>query len=96
MISSSFGIWTYEKRSMQIELTKKSFFYVVDYYGDGICLIYKQDTIRVYYNDYVSVGILKYPKGTFENYWDSGITNYVKWKRTIQHTAAIFNIANLW
>ncbi|MES2543950.1 MAG: hypothetical protein V4548_03630 [Bacteroidota bacterium] len=79
-----FGIWTYDPEGphADFELTKKSF-YVVDYDGDGdIPYIINQDTIRVYYNDYVSVGIIKNAtKDTLKIDWDeSGITNYVKWK----------------
>ncbi|EKT3967338.1 hypothetical protein [Flavobacterium crassostreae] len=79
-----FGIWTYDPKGphADFELTKKSF-YVVDYDGDGdMPYIINQDTIRVYYNDYVSVGIIKNAtKDTLKIDWDeSGITNYVKWK----------------
>lgn len=63
-------------------MTKKSF-YVVDHDGDGdMPYIINHDTIRVYYNDYVSIGIIKNAtKDTLKIDWDkNGITNYVKWK----------------
>ena len=79
-----FGVWTYDPKGphADFELTKKSF-YVVDYDGDAdMPYILNQDTIRVYYNDYVSVGIIKNAtKDTLKIDLDeNGITNYVKWK----------------
>jgi hypothetical protein len=79
-----FGIWTYnpEGPHADFQLTKKSF-YVVDYDGDGAMpYIINQDTIKVYYKDFISVGIIKNAtKDTLKIDWDeNGITNYVKWK----------------
>lgn len=79
-----FGVWTYDPKGphADFELTKKSF-YVVDYDGNAdMPYIINQDTIRVHYNDYVSVGIIKNAtKDTLKINWDeNGITNYVKWK----------------
>ena len=79
-----FGIWTYDPEGphADFQLTKKSF-YVVDYDGDGdMPYLINQDTIKVYYNDYISVGIIKNAtKDTLKIDWDeNGITNYVKWK----------------
>lgn len=79
-----FGIWTYDPEGphADFQLTKKSF-YVVDYDGDGdMPYIINQDTIKVYYNDYISVGMIKNAtKDTLKIDWnENGITNYVKWK----------------
>lgn len=79
-----FGIWTYDPEgpNADFELSKKSF-YVVDYDGTGdMPYIIKHDSIKVYYNDYVSVGIVKnVTKDTLKIDWDkNGTTNYVKWK----------------
>ena len=80
-----FGIWTYDPEGphADFQLTKKSF-YVVDYDGDGdMPYIINQDTIKVYYNDYVGVGIIKsVTKDTLKIDWDkNGIVNCVKWKQ---------------
>lgn len=80
-----FGIWTYDPNGphADFELTNKSF-YVVDYDGDGdMPYVLKQDTIKVYYNDYVSIGIIKsVTKDTLKMDWDkNGVVNYVKWKQ---------------
>jgi hypothetical protein len=79
-----FGIWTYDPKGphADFELTKKSF-YVVDYDGDGdMPYIINQDTLKVFYKDYVSVGIIKgVTKDTLKIDWDkNGIVNCVKWK----------------
>lgn len=79
-----FGIWTYDSQGphADFELTKKSF-YVVDYDGDGdMPYIINQDTLKVFYKDYVSVGIIKdVTKDTLKIDWDNnGIVNCVKWK----------------
>lgn len=79
-----FGIWTYDPEGphADFELTKKSF-YVVDYDGNGdMPYIINEDTIKVYYNDYTSVGVIKNAtKDTLKINWDeNGITNYTKWK----------------
>lgn len=79
-----FGIWTYnpEDPHADFELSKNSF-YVVDYDGNGdMPYIINHDTIKVYYNDYISIGIIKNAsKDTLKIDWDkNGITNYVKWK----------------
>jgi len=79
-----FGIWTYDPEGphADFKLTKKSF-YVVDYDGDGdMPYVINHDTLKVYYNDYVSVGIIKNATNdTLKIDWDeNGITNYVKWK----------------
>ena len=79
-----FGIWTYDPEGphADFELTKKSF-YVVDYDGDGnMPYIINQDTLKVFYKDYVSVGIIKgVTKDTLKIDWDkNGIVNCVKWK----------------
>ena len=79
-----FGIWTYDPVGphADFELTKKSF-YVVDYEGDGnMPYIINQDTLKVFYKDYVSVGIIKgVTKDTLKIDWDkNGIVNCVKWK----------------
>ncbi|PKH69103.1 hypothetical protein CXF59_02250 [Flavobacterium sp. ALD4] len=80
-----YGIWTYDLEGphADFELTKKSF-YVVDYDGNGdMPYIINQDTITVYYPDYVSVGIIKsVTKDTLKIDWDkNGIVNCVKWKQ---------------
>ncbi|KUJ62097.1 hypothetical protein AR687_08710 [Flavobacteriaceae bacterium CRH] len=80
-----FGIWTYDPEGphADFDLTKKSF-YVVDYNGDGdMPYIINKDTIKVFYNDYTSVGIIqKATKDTLQINWDkNGITNYTKWKK---------------
>jgi hypothetical protein len=79
-----FGIWTYDPDGphADFQLTKKSF-YVVDYDGNGdMPYLINQDTIKVYYNDFISVGIIKNAtKDTLKIDWDeNGIINYVKWK----------------
>ena len=79
-----FGIWTYDPEGphADFQLTKKSF-YVVDYDGNGdMPYLINKDTIKVYYNDFISVGIIKNAtKDTLKIDWDeNGITNYVKWK----------------
>ncbi len=79
-----FGIWTYDPEGphADFQLSKKSF-YVVDYDGNGdMPYIINQDTIKVYYENYVSVGIVKnVTKDTLKIDWDkNGTTNYVKWK----------------
>lgn len=79
-----FGIWTYnpEGPHADFQLTKKSF-YVVDYDGDGnMTYIINQDTIKVYFEDYVSIGVIKkVTKDTLKIDWDeNGITNCYKWK----------------
>ena len=45
--------------------------------------IINQDTLKVYFEDYVSVGIIKsVTKDTLKIDWDKkGIINCVKWKR---------------
>lgn len=80
-----FGIWTYDPDGphADFELTKKSF-YVVDYNGDGdMPYVLNQDTIKVYYNDYVGIGIIKsVTKDTLKIDWDkNGVVNCVKWKQ---------------
>lgn len=80
-----FGIWTYDPEGphADFELTKKSF-YVVDYDGDGhMPYVLNHDTIKVYYNDYVRIGIIKsVTKDTLKIDWDkNGIINCVKWKQ---------------
>ena len=80
-----FGIWTYNQNgpNADFELTKKSF-YVVDHDGNGdMPYIINQDTLKVYFEDYVSVGIIKsVTKDTLKIDWDKkGIINCVKWKR---------------
>ena len=63
-------------------MTKKSF-YVVDYDGDGnMPYIINQDTIKVYFDDFVSVGIIRnVSEDTLKIDWDeNGVTNCVKWK----------------
>ncbi|RKR08777.1 hypothetical protein C8C83_0365 [Flavobacterium sp. 90] len=79
-----FGIWTNDPNGphADFELTKKSY-YIVDYDGDGdMPYVINQDTIKVYYNDYTSVGIIKNAtKDTLKIDWDeNGITNYTRWK----------------
>ncbi len=79
-----FGIWTNDPNGphADFELTKKSY-YIVDYDGDGdMPYVINQDTIKVYYNDYTAVGIIKNAtKDTLKIDWDqNGITNYTKWK----------------
>ena len=79
-----FGIWTYDPEGphADFQLTKKSF-YVVDYDGNGdMHYLINKDTIKVYYKDFISVGIIKNAtKDTLKIDWDeNGITNYVKWK----------------
>ncbi|MGL2987181.1 hypothetical protein ACSVH5_06255 [Flavobacterium sp. RSSA_27] len=79
-----FGIWTYDPEGphADFQLTKKSF-YVVDYDGNGdMPYLINKDTIKVYYKDFISVGIIKNAtKDTLKIDWDeNGITNYVKWK----------------
>ncbi len=79
-----FGIWTNDPEGphADFELSKKSF-YVVDYDGNGdMPYIINEDSLKVYYNDFVSVGIIKkVTKDTLKIDWDeNGITNYVKWK----------------
>lgn len=80
-----FGIWASDPDGphADFELTKKSF-YVVDYDGDGAMpYILNHDTIKVYYEDYVRVGIIKsVTKDTLKIDWDkNGIVNCVKWKQ---------------
>ena len=43
--------------------------------------IINEDTIKVFYNDFVSVGVIKdVTKDTLKIDWDeNGISNYVKW-----------------
>lgn len=79
-----FGIWTYDPNGphADFQLTKKSF-YVVDYDGDGdMPYIINHDTIKVFYNDYTGVGIIKNASNdTLQIDWDgNGTINYVKWK----------------
>lgn len=79
-----FGIWTLDPKGphADFDLTKKSF-YVVDYDGNGdMPYIINQDTIKVYYTDFISVGIIKnVTKDTLKIDWDqNGTTNYIKWK----------------
>jgi hypothetical protein len=79
-----FGIWTLDPAGPHADfsLTEKSF-YVVDYDGDGdMPYILNHDTIRVFYNDYCSIGIIKkVTKDSLKINWDeNGIINYVKWK----------------
>lgn len=80
-----FGIWTYDPNGphADFELTRKSF-YVVDYDGNGdMPYVINQDTIKVFYEDYESIGIIKsVTKDTLKIDWDkNGIVNCVKWKR---------------
>ena len=79
-----FGIWTNDPEGphADFDLNKKSF-YVVDYDGNGeMPYIINEDSLKVYYNDFLSVGIIKkVTKDTLQIDWDeNGITNYVKWK----------------
>ena len=79
-----FGIWTYDPNGphADFELTKKSF-YVVDYDGNGdMPYSINQDTIKVYYPDYISIGIIKsVTKDTLKIEWDkTAVINCVKWK----------------
>lgn len=79
-----FGIWTYNSKSphADFELTIKSF-YVIDFDGDGnMPYIINQDTIKVYYDDFVSIGVIKnVSEDTLKIDWDqNGVTNCVKWK----------------
>lgn len=80
-----FGIWASDPDGphADFELTKKSF-YVVDYDGDGAMpYILNHDTIKVFYEDYVRVGIIKsVTKDTLKIDWGgNGIVNCIKWKQ---------------
>ena len=80
-----FGIWASDPDGphADFELTKKSF-YVVDYDGDGAMpYILNYDTIKVFYEDYVRVGIIKsVTKDTLKIDWGgNGIVNCIKWKQ---------------
>ncbi|MCC9071424.1 hypothetical protein LNQ49_07440 [Flavobacterium sp. F-65] len=79
-----FGIWTSDPEGphADFDLSKKSF-YVVDYDGDGDMLYFiNEDSIKVYYDDFVSVGIIQdVTRDTLKIDWDkNGITVYSKWK----------------
>jgi hypothetical protein len=79
-----FGIWTYNPNGphADFELTRKSF-YVVDYDGNrDMPYMINHDTIKVYYEDYVSVGIIKsVTKDTLKIDWDNtAVINCVNWK----------------
>ncbi|MFP3595572.1 hypothetical protein SB679_02510 [Chryseobacterium sp. SIMBA_029] len=79
-----FGIWASDPEGphADFDLNKKSF-YVVDYDGDGdMPYIINEDSLKVYYNDFVNVGIIKkVTKDTLKIDWnENGTTNYVKWK----------------
>lgn len=83
-VNNLFGIWTLDPEGphADFDLSEKSF-YVVDYDGDGdMPYIINQDTIKVYYSDFMSVGIIKKAtKDTLKIDWDqNGVTNYIKWK----------------
>jgi hypothetical protein len=80
-----FAVWTLDPNGphADFELSEKSFF-VVDYDGDGdMPYILNEDTITVYYNDFITRGVIK--KVTDESLiisWDNNEeTNYVKWKQ---------------
>jgi hypothetical protein len=82
-LSSLYGIWTYDPEGphADFELNEKWFF-VVDYDGNGdMPYIIKQDSIIVYYNDFISKGLIK--EATSKNLkisWDGQeATEYVKW-----------------
>jgi hypothetical protein len=79
-----FGIWTNDPEGphADFDLSKKSF-YVVDYDGDGdMPYLINEDSIKVYYNDFISIGIIQnVTKDTLKIDWDkNGITIYSKWK----------------
>lgn len=82
-LSSLYGIWTYDPEGphADFELDEKWFF-VVDYDGDGnMPYIIKQDSIIVYYNDFISKGLIKEATGEkLKISWDGQeATEYVKW-----------------
>ncbi len=82
-LSSLYGIWTYDPVGphADFELNEKWFF-VVDYDGDGsMPYIIKQDSIIVYYNDFISRGLIKEATGEkLRISWDGqDPTEYVKW-----------------
>lgn len=83
-INLLFGIWTYDPKGPHADfhLSRKSF-YVVDYDGNGEMpyLIHK-DSIKVFYNDFTSVGIITYvTNDSLIIDWDnSGNMYYTKWK----------------
>ncbi|MGH2666462.1 hypothetical protein [Flavobacterium sp.] len=79
-----YRIWTSDPEGphADFDLSKKSF-YVVDYDGNAdMPYIINEDTIKVFYNDFVSVGIIKnVTKDSLKIDWDNnGLSNYVEWK----------------
>jgi len=78
-----FGIWTNDVNGphADFEITKK-YFFVVDYDGNGeMTYLINNDSLKVFYNDFISVGIItKATKDSLSINWDNnGISNYVKW-----------------
>lgn len=82
-LSNLYGIWTYDPEGphADFELNEKWFF-VVDYDGDGsMPYIIKRDSIIVYYNDFISRGLIKEATGEILMIaWDGQeATRYVRW-----------------
>jgi len=80
-----FGIWTNDPDGPHADFDlNKHFFYVVDYDGNGeMPYLINRDTIKVFYNDFESKGIIsKVTKDTLSINWDeSGITTYTRWRK---------------
>jgi hypothetical protein len=73
--------WTYDIEGPHADFELTFAFYVVDYDGNGnMPYIINQDTITVYYPDYVSVGIIKSVTKDTLRLGQNGIVNCVKWK----------------
>lgn len=79
-----FGIWTNDPKGPHADFDlNEKYFYVVDYDGNGdMPYIINQDTIKVFYKDFTSIGIINnVTKDSLLIDWDgNGISKYVKWK----------------
>ena len=71
----------------------------MDYDGDGdMPHIMNQDTLKVFYKDYVRIGIIKgVTKDTLKIDWDkNGIVNCFKWKGYLQPITATTKDLGIW
>lgn len=83
LLHNIFGIWTYDLTGphADFQLDKKAFF-IVDYDGDGsMPYVLNHDTLKVYYDDFVTIGIIKKANNdSLSIVWDANrVIHYVRW-----------------
>lgn len=82
-LENLYGIWTYDPEGPHADFDlNEKWFYVVDYDGNGeMPYLIQQDSIIVYYNDFIARGHIKEATGeSLKISWDGQeATGYVRW-----------------